>query len=425
MKKFNLGLEAIGFQDSATFAALSQDFEVLKKSRFKDEATIKKIEKTIKDRFGLYVYILLDNRYSNCVWLPTFNQNHIFHDNWLKEYLYQDASEQKEFEKLDKLNAYTKENQVSIKNAKVTGIFSEMKTEINLNTYQLAGMGGEELASVFLHEVGHLFTYYENITKVTITNFVLAGLCSMAEQQSPVDEKKIYIKKLEDHAMFRRGALEELVQINDTKTTATVYLGKVIKENKSSTNSYFYDVVSCEQMADQFVSRLGGGRALVTALSIMDTRQGYPKTKSEQVLADIVVNSIRFVLHSVFMVFAPPLAVFLSGLDFLMLYLSGTGNNDFTYDDAKVRMSRIMNDLTQRLKEEKDTKKMATIIKEIETCELIVSGYEEYEIIYRRISNFLFKSNREAKAIYDLQRDLEDIAMNKLFMKSKKLSLIS
>lgn len=424
MRKFNLGLEAIGFQDSSTFTQLSEDFEALKKSRFKDEETIKKIEKTIKDRFGLYVYILLDNRYDNCVWLPTFNQNHIFHDNYMKEYLYDYSKDQTDIQKLDKLKAFTTENNISITNAKVSGIFSEMKTDINLNTYQIAGMNGEELAAVFLHEVGHLFTYYENIAKVTITNFVLAGLCSMAEQQAPVSEKKIFIKKLEDHAMFRRGALEDLVEINDTKTVATVYLGKVTKENKSSTNSYFYDVVSCEQMADQFVSRLGGGRALVSALSVADTRQGYPKTKSEQVLADIMVNSIRFILHSVFIAFAPPLAMFLAGLDFFMLYLSGTGNKDFTYDDAKVRMSRVMNDLTQRLKQEKDTKKMATIIKEIETCEFIISGYEEYEIVYRRISNFLFKSNREAKAIYDLQRDLEDIAMNKLFMKSKKLSLI-
>lgn len=421
MKKFNLGLEAIGFQDGSIFKEISDLFTTFKQTRDNNENVIQQIVKIIKNKIGINIQIFYDKQYATGVWLPTFNKNHIYFNNEVKQTM--DITNS--FDSVDKLGGFIKKNEIDIKKGKISGFFSEYQSPININPYDISALDGEELAAVFLHEVGHLFTYYENITKVTITNFVLMGLCQMAEAQDPIDKKKIFIKKLENNELIKPNTMNELVELNDVKTIATVFIDKIAKENASSSGSYFYDVTSVEQSADEFVSRLGGGRALVSALSkskISDSGLNI------QILNDIALNGLGIIGVAVASFVMPILGVLWGSLFMMITVYSsrnkGTASKDFTYDELKVRMKRIVNDLTERLKHEKDVKSIGIIVNEIETCNAIMDMYSDYKPLYARIADFIFKKHATSKDIYELQRDLEDIAMNKLFMKSKKLSLV-
>lgn len=432
MKKFNLGLEAISYQNDSFFKDLCKQFEKLIESKYRDEKTFLQIEKMIKDRFGLKVHILTDIEYGTCVWLPSFHQNHIFIENEFREMYKNYSDDIRELEKLKRLKEFKEVNVVNTKEARVSGLFSEIKSDINLNIEQLSGMMPEEVTAVYLHEVGHLFTWYENITKISTCNMVMLEACAMAEKNKPIEEKKIYIKEAEKMLNIKESKLDDILQVDDSKTVFTLFLSKINQESKSSMGSYFYDAVTCEQMADQFVSRLGGGRYLLTGLDHLNKKWGTKmKDDHEAWVSDVVSTLTLFGFSStVLIVLGSTIGSAMIGVFFipafmiLITYLLGMAKRDHTYDDDKVRLTRMKNDLIATLKTNPPESLKRHLIKEIELCDDVLNTYVEYKQMLMRVSDFIFKSNRDAKKVYELQRDLEMINFNPLFVKSEKLALV-
>ena len=432
MKKFNLGLEAISYQSDDFFKKLTKEFEKLIESKYRDEKTFVQIEKMVKDRFGLKVHIKTDIEYGTCVWIPSFHQNHIFIENALRENYRSYSEDIRELEKLKRLKEFKEVNTVNTKEARVSGLFSEIKSDINLNIEQLSGMMPEEITAVYLHEVGHLFTWYENITRISTCNMVMLEACAMAEKNKPIEEKKIYIKEAEKTLNVKESQLNDILQVDDSKTVFTLFLSKINQESRSGMGSYFYDAVTCEQMADQFVSRLGGGRHLLTGLDHLNKKWGTKVNDYHDAwVSDIVSTLTLFGLGSLIgIILGTAVSAFIVTTFFipafmiLVTYMVGTGKRDHTYDDDKVRLTRMRNDLIAILKTNPPENVKKHLIKEIELCDDVLVTYVDYKSMLIKVSDFIFKTNRNANKVYELQRDLEMINFNPLFVKSQKLSLV-
>ena len=432
MKKFNLGLEAISYQNDDFFKKLTKEFEKLIESKYRDEKTFVQIEKMVKDRFGLKVHIKTDIEYGTCVWIPSFHQNHIFIENALRENYRSYSEDIRELEKLKRLKEFKEVNTVNTKEARVSGLFSEIKSDINLNIEQLSGMMPEEITAVYLHEVGHLFTWYENITRISTCNMVMLEACAMAEKNKPIEEKKIYIKEAEKTLNVKESQLNDILQVDDSKTVFTLFLSKINQESRSGMGSYFYDAVTCEQMADQFVSRLGGGRHLLTGLDHLNKKWGTKVNDYHDAwVSDIVSTLTLFGLGSLIgIILGTAVSAFIVTTFFipafmiLVTYMAGTGKRDHTYDDDKVRLTRMRNDLIAILKTNPPENVKKHLIKEIELCDDVLVTYVDYKSMLIKVSDFIFKTNRNANKVYELQRDLEMINFNPLFVKSQKLSLV-
>ena len=108
-------------------------------------------------------------------------------------------------------------------------------------------------------------------------------------------------------------------------------------------------------------------------------------------------------------------------------YLLGNSTENWTptYDEMKVRIQRVKNDMINRLKNDKNTEDKDSLIKQIEACEIIEKDYFVYKPIIRIVADFVFSKGRQASDMYNLHRQLEEFAANPLFVKSAKLSLMA
>ena len=432
MKKFNLGLEAIGIQTDDFFYKLSQEFKELKSKKWRNDEAANNIEKLVKSRFNLNVRLRIGDEMGCCMWPPNFNQNHIFHQNNFKQAYQQWGQLDNAYEKLEKMNAFNKASTIDIKNAKLYGLFSELTTIINMSPEQTRTLDENEVTAVFLHEVGHAFTWYENIVRINTTNFVLLELSDVVSKNKTKEEKIIYLKKAEDYNMLRYGSADELVKCDTASQAMVVYLSEFITKNKSASNTYFYDTVTCEQMADQFVSRLGGGRHLLTGLDHLNKKWGTKVNDYHDAWVSDIVSTltlfglgswIGIILGTAVSTFIVT-AFFIPAFMILVTYMAGTGKRDHTYDDDKVRLTRMRNDLIAILKTNPPENVKKHLIKEIELCDDVLVTYVDYKSMLIKVSDFIFKTNRNANKVYELQRDLEMINFNPLFVKSQKLSLV-
>lgn len=442
MKKFNLGLEAIGFQTSSFFEKLSEHFDDLIKKKWRNDQAALAIEKMVKDRFNLNVQLRVGDEMGCCMWPPNFNQNHIFHQNRFKQMYQTWGKHENAIERLEKMNAFNKSSKIDIENGKLYGLFSEMKTIINMSPEQTRTMEAREVAAVFLHEVGHAFTWYENIVRINTTNFVLLELADVVSKNNTKEEKTVYLKKAEEFNMLRYGTADELARCETATKAITVYLSDFIFSNASASGSHFYDTVTCEQMADQFVSRLGGGRYLVTGLDKIMIKYGAKVSLTHRFLVDILVTAVigflllrnfkwkavkNYILGGdIFDLFDAYVVIIGAALTLYNFLISrGTDNTNPTYDEMKVRIQRVKNDMINRLKNNKGEEDKNILIAQIEACEQIEKEYFQYKPIITILANFVFRKGRDASIMYDLQRDLEEIASNPIFIRSVKLSLMS
>ena len=431
MKKFSLGLEAIEFQDSQTFNTIKHFFDKLINENYKNDKTLKELELYVKKRFGLSTHTVLDLYETGYSTTSILNQNHIFIGNYVKEE-YRKLLNTKtitgstQLENIQKLKSFNEQNTIDLKKAIVTGLFSELKGNINIVTQDSQLLGSEGMAAIYLHELGHLFTYFEFLTKSITANYCMMAICSAAEQQVKQENKVILIKKINETIYLKDDALDVLLDVKDTTTTATIFMDIVSKPNKSITGTYFYDWTTAEQVADQFVSRLGGGRELIIALDKLYKKHGVRTRHSEMFWFDVKVNIFRFVtglLISTLIPFGVIVAIYVIYVQLTLSGITGFFSHNFTYDEPKVRLKRIRNDYMVALKNNKDIEVKKYLIKEIDQCDVLIADYTEYKPVLDIVSNYLLSKNRSYNELYQLQRDLEDIAFNDLFIKAEKLLL--
>ena len=428
MRKFSLGLEVIDFQKDDIFESLTQLFDTLKKSTFEDAKTIKQIRDLTFRRFGVNVIIKITHKtdFGTSVELPTFHLNNGLYNQRARDILRTSKDSDEDYKRLLKLKDFKKQNSVNLKTAKVSGIFSELEYVIYLDTDQLRLLNTQECCAVFLHEVGHLFTFFEHMVRLTTTNLVLLNVSSLA-QKNITYENKIMCFELADELLEVDPSKINPNLVNSEKAVTTIYLSKISYQTKSTTGSDWYDNVSSEQAADQFVSRLGGGRHLISALDIMGKYYGSFTQKKHNYILNFGM--------SIFMTIVPLISLFIGGAIigslFSVIYIAycfwlfdyvffAHSFKVLTYDDEKVRFNRMRNDLVTTLKYSNDDEYKKVIIKEIEFCDKVIENYYG-QMDVSKIIDFILR--RKDKGIYYLQRDLEDIAFNDLFIKAEKLRL--
>ena len=128
--------------------------------------------------------------------------------------------------------------------------------------------------------------------------------------------------------------------------------------------------------------------------------------------------------------FFGPIGVLFQGLVLGTLLVKTTpplSNIQPTYDGARVRYLRVREQIIENLKKSKLSKQeVQNTINDLKKINKIVATYnsKEYEGLYRKIGYYLFPSDKKIRDYKDLQRDLEELANNDLFVKARELSLL-
>lgn len=384
------------------------------------------IAETIKKHTGLTVSLgLIHDSYPNAqVIIKHFNTNDVFSD-WFKLGLGPDVYDGLRYtaRALKRLDP-TMSGAIDLKNGKVTGIFSKIKSHISVTSGCFQQASAEEIAAIILHEVGHIFTYFWVLTKTVSTNLAvqiasnaLSKTTSQVERIKLVTEFQATIPSTIDDvtAMTAGEQTEEEYQSFLLQATTRFY-------TRSDTDAPVYELTSDEYMADRFVAMWGAGRAHV----VFDDRinSTYNKRYKQSMTAHVITEAVKLgtsILKNSFKLAFPPCWYFWPITTIASLRYDF---RDFDrYDEPIDRIQRIRQSLIQVLKDrslpEDERKKLTSDI--IFIGELI-EGAKDHRSLFDVIWTSLSKSRRHRFNQKQFQKELEFTINNNLFVHSSKLS---
>lgn len=134
---------------------------------------------------------------------------------------------------------------------------------IGLGTYlfDMDEFDEEHVAAVLFHELGHIWTYYMLLPHAMITNFIMGEYTERLLGIETKESKMVLVKEAEKEFGMDILEKERLVSTESQSEAALLLYTSHVSKLKSLSGLNPYDVRNCEALADQFVIRIGLGRA--------------------------------------------------------------------------------------------------------------------------------------------------------------------
>ena len=403
--------ESIAFQNTTFFDELTLAFDEvknLKETDVGDSEPIYRISKIIKNHTNLNITVDAENDYPPCIDIPNIDRNNPLIN----------AAQRAIVNSTDGLTMIESSNEVlhgtvNIKTAKVSGVFSDIKAKMYLGKAFIQGnkYSSQELAAITLHEVGHLFTYFEFITRTVRTNQVLAGLSKILDGSENQEKREVALLSAKKALKLDKLDLSQLKDVN-TKTTQVVLIDALVKETRTELGYNLFAESSWEYLCDQFSARHGAGVHLATALSKIYKSQYNISYRSLAVY--LAVEMIKVILIAN-----------LSFLGILFLVVMFDSQDGGGYDLPSARLKRIRDQATQYLKNKQISDvERRRILDEIESIDKLLAEMTNRKQLFTYIHEFFSKRTRDERAYRKLQYELEDIAMNDLYVKAAEFKLM-
>lgn len=422
---FSISCEMIEFQSEDFKLQLTSFYDGLIQGMFDGKLNQKKaaeeLEMLLFNRFGLKFDVKHNSALAAI--LPFYsNKNHIFiHKMWRGQFSIRDQ------EAILK-QAQGKKGWVDDRRAKVGGLFSENINLLYLNFEQLVKtykLSAAEMAAVTLHEIGHAYYACSYADRLESMNQVLANIAKVKDSKK--DGKVVYVYN--EAKKINPEITEEDIQLilGENRVIAGAKWFKfVVGAVKTQMNHDKYDETSFEQMADNFATRFGLGREILTALDKLSLLHGAPERNQAVRVLFIIQDLALFVAMAGFVVLGSvPGVIFTATLAVLRLLLEGDGARDMTYDDLKQRYTRIRHQLIELLKEAKASPlEQRAVLDDLAVIDEVLENTKEYSGIFKSLANLFFPFNRRAKTSIEEQQLLESLANNELFVASARLKTL-
>lgn len=433
LKHLEIALEAIEFQSGAFFKELTLNLEpyfVKNNGLSKEEQHVlgDALDRVILKHVGMKSKVEFTH-FGTCVYVPDITARHILQNDWGHFLSAKDGM---------KMIEHAGENNMSVgivdlKRSRLSGDFSKYEVVINVDLMFFRGsfMSASECAAVILHEIGHWFTYCELMDRVITGNMLLEGL-NRVLAGGDASEKEIAIKKAADIVEMDDLVFQDLQKSTSDKAVITVFITHVGKKAASREGHSFYDSNTWEMLSDQFAARHGAGRHVVTALDKVFSRFGsrqragsflYYFGEIMKLLSPILmIVTAAVVLVNIEIVLASILLLWYS---YFAITLEYQEDGAPVYDKPKDRFLRIRRQLIEQVKNpDLSVEVVKSLAEDVKIIDEVISDYAERANWLESIDNFLFKSSRRRRDSTNLQRDIEKLAMNDLFLSAATLRTI-
>lgn len=432
MGKMFLSTESVGFQNKVfgkelenAFTAIQENCSTLEEVEKGDYASV--IAAIIKKHTNINSIIKFGDWMALCTMSNTVSKNNILFSRKMAKYIpkYTSNEDRRMVEMAKKFN---KENSVDLKNARVNGVFAEMQNDILFGVSYLfkdnfVKLTPGELTAVLLHELGHQFTFYEYLSREVTTNQVLAGLAETVNRRDP-RRVALDIKLASDVLAVDKKHLEQVAQAETGEAVAAVVLDALKYSHDDIFSSGFYNETSAEQLADQFATRLGYGRELVTALDKLSL--GLTGTNETGIA---VIRLAECVYYAVYIQLAIMSYGALLGVVFAITIAGLLGNpkwQNYTYDQTRTRYARIREQQIQALKNSDLPKdEVDYLVNSTSQIAKLMENSYAYTSVINVIFNKIFSGRRETINVLELNRELEELGNNDLFIKAAQLKQIA
>lgn len=427
-----LATEAIDFQHDGfaqkLIAVIASEREIFRKARggkAAGEVLGRALCDVLTERFKIKLKpTMVEGAYAFGIVPPIMDKNHVFYSDRYIRQMWQDFDPPIFRKNVDKILSY-KYNGVDLAKATVSGGFSEIECELFMSLDEMYEhlLTDEEIAAILLHESGHAFTFLEYLGKVTAMNQILALVYEENFVTVPQKSKEYMIEQ------FKGKKDPILLEAMDSKSPAeraTVLMKSFLVEPSTVSLSGHYDQTAAEALADNFAARFGLARALTTALDkISRNDPDYVRNRSSTIVMSMVGTAIFVLTVGAIAIVAPILAALYGGvLLSLVLMSSGESSRDYTYDRLRVRYLRIREQLVQELKQRKN-KETRRILSDIIIIDRVTADMRHYDGPLDQIFNAIFSKNKDAIKSAEIQRQLEELASNDLYIKAAQLKTLA
>ena len=274
-----------------------------------------------------------------------------------------------------------------------------------------------EISAIILHEVGHVWSFYEHLVRFRTTNQILITMVRELDGTTDAGQREIIIKEAGEMMALEAVDAQELSKKNNT-TIYTVIITNLARKNRSQSGVEGYDINSFEALSDQFATRHGAGRDLVTALDKLYKgtiyRRGWVSYFFVEFLKLAVLGLGIFEVATGQLWSAYTTFALLAGL------LLADSHHDW-YDKAGARFKRIRNDLVNELKSPDLPKEdSARIRQDIDVIDKVNENMKDHTQLVGLVYDYLIPTGVNKRKQIEFQQQLEDMASNKLFYYANK-----
>lgn len=405
--KEEIALETIKFQSPIFFKELTvvfSEMKKLKKGEIADSEYAISLPKLVRNYTGLSVSFDIGDTPPS-VEIPKLDKNNPLVNNFIREYLQSGEGIRMIKENNDKATGL-----VNLDTGKVSGVFSELQSTIYMpeKMFYKTEFSAEELAAIVLHEVGHLIVYYLYVCRSVTTNQALSIISQNLLNAKDISEKEMILTTVKDKLKLKELDAEALAKSTNDKVIETVVITNLVKQTESELGSNIYDFSSWEYLADQYATRMGAGRHLVTSLEKL--YRGMFNISFRPIAIYLMMEAIKLAL-----LFTP-----LGQIGIILIAIDGSG--DGTYDRPGARFKRVRNQIVENMKLDDITDETRERLNEdLKVIDDVMEKVNDRRQFLGVVWDTLVPYARKAYKQEKLQKELENIAANELFVKASEL----
>lgn len=432
----NLGLEAVQYQKKSRFfneltmaIVRLKEFGIVSNRAVIDSG----IDAIVKRYTRLTTTTTIDTSQSGtfnaCAMIPVIDTNSPFF-NYHKEL---GGAALVDGEKLNEkqLKTYVDslKSVVDLEKGCVDGLYAKIPLEMRLGKELVTKLPPEQVAAIYLHEIGHLFTFMEVITETVSTNLAIAAASqALSKTKNVVDRVQI----IHSYSKATGTTIATPEALATAEMTADGYRVVLLRETieastRSATGAHVYDLRGSEYAADHFASMQGAGRDLALALdaiykhhgiNVRTSRVTWMLTEAFKV-ALLIINTVGgLMIPGAGQMLAVPILI---GL----ILIAGKMDHNL-YDEPAARVERIRNNLVQALKDPSLNKiERAKLLEDIE----MIDGFRKEMVDRRSLLQFVWTSltpgrRRQYNQII-FQKELEALINNPLFITATRINQLA
>lgn len=446
-----LSMEMIGYQYNDPFVKNTENILQRYQEKVIDKVTLtKELSEAIKTRFNLNLNLTLEeNKEPNAYALPiNLSTRNVLNglNNFNDKALYSAAM-------------LTRNNAIKIakgdvdgiglldfKNAKVEGIFALLDSHIVIHTGLLDELNPKEIVAIILHEIGHIWTYFEYLAVSTYRNAITVNAAKeFLKTNKPEERYKILVALDNDYGL---PVDKDVLNLPDEKAV-TVIVSSMSKMFTSDPRYDLYTIKNAEALADQFASRFGLLESSISAMKKLDKKswqaarelgeryyklfKGFSVTSFLSTIATgaafgaaIATTAIPLYIASVIFSVTAVTTSRIAGKYSLNGQKIQTSMDTSAYDKPKDRLQRLYNETLTALKDTSlptEMKKqildsLAVVKKEIENAPTTDTSWVK---ILVNVSPEYNKMNEQRRN----HQIIESLMSNELYVAAAKLSTIN
>ena len=425
--------ESIAFQGRTLFDKLTERLTYIRENRLYTAEGIKdaRLAEVIGKETNLNLTITVEPSTHVNAWVmpPIIDANHPFYESWVRDLIVTNKDYRKDAIGFIREAGGKVTGAVDRKTGKVYGIFAdwEIPVGITMGMLQNNQFTPGEIAAVILHELGHVVTYFEYMSRVVTMNQILAAVSSVCLESDSYDLREQVIAESAE-ALGVEVDAKKLASAADPKKRAdsvtVTLLSARVESSHSTTGTNIYDVRSWEQLADVYATRHGAGRELATGLDKIYRHYGsaavlsWPEFMAFETLKVCLVGGV--VAGSVGLAFMGLTAFMALPAALLMMFLA-VDTNKKIYDDPEQRIASIRRQVTEELKlKHLTSERRKVILADLDAISKVESEMRDKMPFFDVLSNYLIPWHYSSYKKEQTQKQLEEMLSNPLFITAAK-----